>query len=124
MFKTFLKIITFPVWFPLLCVFAVLLLAVNLVFSLSGLAVCILAAAFTTGGIAVAVLSILSIQYFSASLILGIGAGLILTGFGILTAIAGLSLCIKAVPGISSFLKNIFRKCFSSKKNKLPEVIK
>lgn len=124
MFKTFLKIITFPVWFPLLCVFAVLLLAVNLVFSLSGLAVCILAAAFTTGGIAVAVLSLLSIQYFSASLILGIGAGLILVGFGILTAIAGLSLCIKAVPGISSFLKRIFRKSFSSKKNTLPEVVK
>lgn len=124
MFKTFLKIITFPVWFPLLCVFAVLLLAVNLVFSLSGLAVCILAAAFTTGGIAVAVLSLLSIQYFSASLILGIGAGLILVGFGILTAIAGLSLCIKAVPGISSFLKRIFRKSFSSKKTTLPEVVK
>lgn len=124
MFKTFLKIITFPVWFPLLCVFAVLLLAVNLVFSLSGLAVCILAAAFTTGGIAIAVLSLLSIQYFSASLILGIGAGLILVGFGILTAIAGLSLCIKAVPGISSFLKRIFRKSFSSKKNTLPEVVK
>ncbi len=124
MFKTFLKIITFPVWFPLLCVFAVLLLAVNLVFSLSGLAVCILAAAFTTGGIAVAVLSLLSIQYFSASLILGIGAGLILVGFGILTAIAGLSLCIKAVPGISSFLKRIFRKSFGSKKNTLPEVVK
>ena len=124
MFKTFLKIITFPIWFPLLCVFAVLLLAVNLIFSLSGLAVCILAAAFTTGGIAIAVLSLLSIQYFSASLILGIGAGLILVGFGILTAIAGLSLCIKAVPGISSFLKRIFRKSFSSKKNTQPEVVK
>ncbi|MBO4508925.1 MAG: hypothetical protein J5747_09835 [Spirochaetaceae bacterium] len=112
MAKLILLIITFPIWFPIITVTSVVILAFSLVVSLAGFAVTAAAAALGIAGVLAFIIFIGAIGNSVASGLMGLGGGCILLGLGLMVGTIGVNLCIKLFPWLISVVRRIFTKPF------------
>jgi hypothetical protein len=115
MFELLLKILFFPIWFPIIILFSVFLIALSVVVSVSGFAVFIIFAALLLATIILTLVGIFNLFSGVYLSILTFGLGLILFGFSILLLIFGISLCTKLLPKFFAGISSMFRKMFSLK---------
>lgn len=101
-----------PIWFPLAIVFAVLLFALVIVIFALLFSLVVVAAAFSVSGIVALVTGGVALFTHVPTGLLTMGAGLLMTGFGILLLIAMVRLIILAKQGFLA----IARKCIRGRK--------
>ena len=111
-FKLFLLIITFPIWFPIIIASCAVIFAFSLAVSLTGFAITAAAVALSIAGVIAFVIFIVAFGNSVASGIMGIGGGCILLGLGLMIGTAGINLCIKLFPWLISLVRRIFTKPF------------
>lgn len=115
MFELFLKILFFPIWFPIILVLSIFLLVLSIVVSVSGFAVFVVFAALLLSAVVLVLVGIFNLFSGVYLSILTFGLGLILFGFSTLLLIFGISLCTKLLPKFFAGISSMFRKMFSLK---------
>lgn len=116
MFELFLKILFFPIWFPIILVISILLFVISFCIAVLGFSVFVLFASLLFAGFVVALVGFINLVNNFFTSILAFGVTLILLGFGILLAVFGVNMCTKIIPNLLSAISGIFRKMFSIKK--------
>lgn len=118
MFELILKILFFPIWFPILLVLAVILFGFSIGVAVTGFAVFIIFASLFLSTIVIFFVGfyILFSNFFTG--LLSFGLSLILLGFAILLSIFGIFLCSQMIPNLYKGINSMFKKMFSIKKSK------
>ena len=116
MFELFLKIIFFPIWFPIILVISILSFVIALSFGILGFAFFLVFAVLILSAVIITLVCTINLFVSFFTSLMGIGISLMLLGFSLIVIMLGTFIFSKIIPNLYAGISTMFEKMFSIKK--------